>query len=62
MKENPPYKIYIQIAFIINLIGIVLTFAFKGNIGVFGTLLIILALILAVLGIIKKKKYEKSLK
>jgi hypothetical protein len=60
MEENIAYKKYIKFAFYINMVGIVLTFAFKGNIGVFGTLLIILAIILAVIGVIKKKQYEKK--
>ena len=60
MNENLPYQKYFKIAFYSNIIGIVLTFAFKGSIGVFGTFLIMLAVLLAVIGIIKKKKHEKQ--
>lgn len=60
MSQNLSYQKYFKIAFYSNMIGIVLTFAFEGNIGVFGTILIMLAVLLAVIGIIKKKKYEKQ--
>lgn len=58
MDKNISYKKYFKIAFIINIVGIVLSFVFKGNLGVFGTLLIIIAIVLAIIGFIKKKKQE----
>jgi len=60
MEENIAYKKYIKFAFYINMVGIVLTFMAPGSWGAFGTLLIILAIIIAVVGIIKKKQYEKK--
>ena len=60
MEENLAYKKYIKFAFYCNLVGIVLTFTTKGNIAIFGTLLILTALILAIIGVVKKKQYEKN--
>jgi len=60
MEKNSTYKKYIKIAFYLNMVGIVLTFTTKGNIAVFGTILIIIALILAVIVMFKKKQYEKK--
>ena len=60
MNKRQSHSIYIQIAFISNLVGIVLTLAYKGNIAIFGTLLILLAIVFAVIGIVKKKKLEKN--
>ncbi len=59
MTENLSYRKYFKTAFFLNIVGIVLTFLFKGSIGAFGTLLIITALILAIIGFFKKKKQEK---
>lgn len=60
MKENTSYKKLIKYAFYLNLVGIVITFTTKGNIAIFGTLLIVAALILAVIAVLKKKKAEKN--
>ena len=50
------YKKILKIAFYTVILGMLLTFFFKGNLGVFGTLLIIIAFILAVIASIMKKK------
>lgn len=60
MKNEPSYKRIMKLAFIINIIGIVMSFSLGGNLGVFGTLLIILALILAIIGFVKKKQFDKK--
>lgn len=60
MNEDKPYLKFLKLAFISNAVGIVLSFAFSGNTGVFGTFLIMLAVVLAIIGIYKKKQFEKN--
>ena len=54
------YKKLLKIAFYTVIAGMLLTFFFQGNVGVFGTLLIIIAFGMAIIASIKKKKEEKS--
>ncbi len=60
MNEDKPYLKFLKLAFISNAVGIILTFAFSGSVGVFGTILIMLAVVLAIIGIYKKKQFEKN--
>ena len=60
--DNPSYKKLLKIAFYTTITGMILTFFFSENVGVFGTLLIMAAFIMAVIASIQKKKYEKQKK
>ena len=60
MTKNTSYKKYLKFAFIINAIGIVFSFVFEGSLGVLGTIFIMAAIIIAVIGVIKKKRFEKN--
>ena len=60
--DNPSYKKLLKIAFYTTITGMILTFFFSENVGVFGTLLIIVAFIMAVIASIQKKKHEKQKK
>ena len=60
MSKDPSYKKLLKIAFYTTIAGMILTFFFKENTGVFGTLLIMIAFVMAVVASIQKKKYEKN--
>ncbi len=54
------YKKLLKIAFYTTIAGMILTFFFSENVGVFGTLLIITAFIMAITASIMKKKHDKN--
>lgn len=60
MNNSESYKKILKIAFYFAIGGMLLSFFFKGNLGVFGTLLIMIAFVLAVIASIKKKKSKKN--
>lgn len=54
------YKKILKIAFYTVIAGMLLTFFFQGSVGVFGTLLIMSAFVMAIIASIKKKKEDKE--
>ena len=61
-NDNPSYKKLLKVAFYTTIAGMILTFFFNNSTGVFGTLLIMIAFVMAVIASIQKKRHERNQK